>query len=493
MALEFNEKQQEAVSKINDFIAQNIYKIFYLLGYAGTGKTFLMARLLKDFLRNANIDRIIICAPTHQALKVIESYIKSSLSPREQKEFQSKINFMTLHKLLEFKPVVMNENGLKVFKPTRESKFLKQIENKIIIIDESSMIPKNMVVHLKKYTDLYPIKLIVLGDDAQLPPIGEPFSSIFNVGKKYKYHILLDQIMRTNSPDIKNVCGIIRNWDQDESLAKLLLPIHNKKGDFKLYHKKSKPKETTWFKNFIKKINSKEIPIILTWSNPQADYYNKIIRKYIHKSANLENYVKGDCAILNNYYSSPVDNSNFYTSDMISIISVSIEEKLLFDWSTLSNPNPKTLCDKELNIMVKKFSKHSSKMKIDNLLVNKVSTNSTFRNNQTYTVKTINRQDLDRYASMLKLVKEHIKSFFEKHKSDILTTKLWDIYHKFLIDPYAEIKFGFSITTHKAQGSTFGTVIVDVEDISSNPDIDEMQKALYTAAGRASNELSFLL
>ena len=486
MAYELNEKQQIAVNKLHDFVGQNIHKIFYLLGYAGTGKTFIIAKILNDFLMNNNIDKIIITAPTHQALNVIESYIKSNT-----KNNPAKINFMTLHKLLEFKPIIMNKNGEKIFNAIRESKYLKQMENKIIIIDESSMIPDNMVKHLKKYVELYPIKLIILGDCAQLPPIGETLSTIFNIKKKYEYHIQLDFIMRTNSPDIKDVCTIIRNWNRSDSLKKLLLPIHNRRGAFRMYHSicanKADPLKSTWFKKFAKKINSGENPIILTWTNPRADYYNSLIRKYIHKTTNLTTYAVGDCAIFNNYYLSPIDHSNFYTSDMIIIKNITTEEKILYNWIDLLVPNPKIIPHKNFNEILNKFLKYPQiKINIMNVMKLHSSTCSEYK------IKTICRQDLEKYNSMLKNIKEKIEFFFGKYGDEILTTKLWNVYHKYLIEPYAEIKFGYSITTHKAQGSTFGTVIVDFCDISENPDANELQKALYTAAGRASNELYFL-
>ncbi len=314
--MELNEKQKIAVSKINQFVGQNLEKTFYLLGYAGTGKTFLMTRIIKELLAEKKINCFYICAPTHQALNVIQSSFKSNLSITEQIEYISNINFMTIHKLLEFRPIIVTENGSKIFKSTQESKFLKQLDDNLIIIDECSMISVDMIVTLKKYTDTYPIKIIFMGDRKQLPPVNETESQIFlSIPKKYDYYVLLDEIMRTKSPEIKQVCEIIRNWNQSDNLMKLLLPIHNKKKSFKLYHKKENHIEANWFKTIISKISSNEMPIILTWKNITADNYNNIIRKYIHKKKYKDDYMIGDYAIFNNYYKSPNDNTAvFYTS-----------------------------------------------------------------------------------------------------------------------------------------------------------------------------------
>jgi DNA replication protein DnaC len=150
MTHSFNKKQQLSVDKINEFISQNVEKKFYLFGYAGTGKTILISNVTMQLIADNKMDHIFICAPTHKALNVIESYFRSNFDPIKQKELMTKISFMTIHKLLEFKPIIANEDGSKIFKSTKESKFLKQMDNKLIIMDECSMISEDMVTQLDK-------------------------------------------------------------------------------------------------------------------------------------------------------------------------------------------------------------------------------------------------------------------------------------------------------------------------------------------------------
>ena len=490
-----NEKQKLGVDKVNQFISQNIDKYFYLLGYAGTGKTLLIGKIIRDLLYANKMDHIFVCAPTHQALYVMESYLKSNLAPNEQIDFLTKMSFMTIHKLLEFKPVIMAEDGSKIFKSSKESKFLKQMEDKLIVIDECSMISKEMITELNKYIDLYPIKVLFLGDKAQLPPVHENESIIFStIPKNYKHYILLDEIMRTKSPEIKEVATIIRNWNQKDLLNKLLLPTHNKKKAFKLYHKKPNQLEATWFKNFIAKLDKGQIPIILTWRNATANMYNRIIRKYVHKVTDLNNYVVGDYAMFNNYYTSPDDGSSFYTSNMIKILNINTESKILFNWNTIVLSEPKTIIDKGLNILVKKIAKLKNEFHVNSFTVERIYTDVKYAiAGKTYLVQTIQRSDLEEYQEMLRVTQEHIEFYYKKYKSEPHANKLWDIYHKRLVEPFAELSFGYSITTHKSQGSTFDSVYVDVDDMSQNPDLVELQHMLYTAATRCSRELGFLL
>lgn len=498
MSLKLNVKQKQAQDKIYEFITQPTNKIFYLLGYAGTGKTFLMSNVVKDLLFTNKMEHIYICAPTHKALNVLESFIKSNMTIVEQINYLTRLSFMTIHKLLEFKPIITAEDGSKVFKSTKESKFLKKMEDKLIVIDECSMISKDMVINIQKYIELYPIKIIFMGDRQQLPPVGESESLIFQtIPTEYEYHILLDEIMRTKSKDIKEVCSIIRSWNKKDSLGKLLTPIyHRNNKTFRFYKKMPNYLEAPWFKNFIKELANGTIPIILTWRNSMADYYNTIIRKYVHKSKdiNLNNYVVGDCAMFNNYYSSPKDGSNFYTSDMIKIIGIEVEEKILYDWKQILILEPKTFLEKEFNTLVKKIGNNLDQFRIDIFTAERIHSDVTnVVQGQTHIIQAIHRDDIEKYQETRERIQTHIEFFFKKHKTEHLASKLWDTYYKKMVDPFAEISFGYSITVYKSQGSTFGTVLVDMDDLNSLQDQEDLKKALYTAAGRAADKLGFLV
>lgn len=494
-----NSKQSLAVEKINEFINQTDLFIFYLMGFAGTGKTFLMSNIIKNLLIEKKLDHIHICAPTHTALNVIESYFRANFIdvPIDHKSY----SFLTIHKLLEFKPVIMDKDGSKKFQSKNESKFLKQITSKLIIIDECSMISKEMVQRLSIYSSLYSIKIIYMGDKKQLNPISEVqsliFTSIPTIPTPYPYYILLDEIMRTNSPDIKDVCTQIRKWDPTSPLGDLILPIHQRKSpnkSFKLYHKKQPFSSNTWFKHFIQKLSSNQVPIIITWQNIPADQYNQLIRQHIHKDvpgANLSNYVINDVLMFKNFYSTS-DQVRFYTANMVKILHIKTEEKTLFDWESLIVPNPTDSLNKGLNSMIGIINKKHN-FKIDTMGVNRINACTNEMDNHTCIIQSINRVDLEEYEQMLNLIKGQFKLFYEKYRSSKLIQKLWEIYHDKLINPYASINYGYAITGHKAQGSTFHTVYIDVNDICKNNNLSEMKKLLYTSSGRASESLNFLM
>uniref|UniRef100_A0A6C0CAL8 UvrD-like helicase C-terminal domain-containing protein n=1 Tax=viral metagenome TaxID=1070528 RepID=A0A6C0CAL8_9ZZZZ len=517
--MQLNSKQLISLEKIKKFVGQNNEQYFYLLGYAGTGKTFMTNIFVNELITSNVISHVYICAPTHTALNVLECYFKSNELNKNNKE---KMTFMTIHKLFGFIPLISNKDGKQKFISKNQPKMLKKIKNKLIIIDECSMISKDIVVSIDKYVRSCPeAKIIFLGDSAQLPPVKEPLSVIFSqIPEKYEFHIIMDEMMRTKSDDIKTVATIVRTWNRRDNLGKLLVPVYKNATNpktFKLYYKSDDHVKSSWFKSYMRKIKAGKSPIILTWKNSTSDMYNNIIRQHIHKTQKLDelnNFKVGDYAMFTKYYCAKllpteekkddeepdVANTYFYTANMIKINSVANKNKQIHDWGTALMVEPQTGIDFAYNKLIKKISKMNMTFKIDVFQAQRLENSSNYAVNPSekitsgsYIVQTISRDDLEEYQNVLSVVRKHFEFFFTEHKSNSHNERLWKIYHTKLIKPYAELSFGYSITTHKSQGSTFDAVMVDGQDICDNPNGSEAIKALYTATTRASNELAFLI
>ena len=67
-------------------------------------------------------------------------------------------------------------------------------------------------------------------------------------------------------------------------------------------------------------------------------------------------------------------------------------------------------------------------------------------------------------------------------------TKKWHLFWK-LKDAFNDIAYGYALTAHRSQGSTFERVFVDAGDIQLNRKSSERSKCLYVACSRASKEL----
>lgn len=163
------EQQAEAMAKLGTFLADpSEQKVFLLNGYAGTGKTSLVAAMVKA-LRSLGQNTILL-APTGRAAKVLSHYA-------EQPAY-------TIHKrIYRQKSQAEPSFGLS-FNTHKDTLF---------IVDEASMIATrsghetafgtgNLLDDLVRFVfSGTRCHLLLMGDQAQLPPVGESESNALNV------------------------------------------------------------------------------------------------------------------------------------------------------------------------------------------------------------------------------------------------------------------------------------------------------------------------
>jgi len=92
-----NEEQKEIFDKITS-IKLHTFSQSLLTGYSGTGKTFLVTKIIEEILFKNKGIKIAITAPTNKAVRVLKNL--SSIS-----ETHSRVEFNTLHSLLGLKRI----------------------------------------------------------------------------------------------------------------------------------------------------------------------------------------------------------------------------------------------------------------------------------------------------------------------------------------------------------------------------------------------------
>ena len=99
--------------------------------------------------------------------------------------------FCTIHSALRLKRDIDPASGVVSFKPDPYNDNIPLDKVGFLIIDEASMVNKEILSYIEKNTK--DIKVIFIGDEGQLPPVGEPFSPVFHA----EYPILeLTEIIR---------------------------------------------------------------------------------------------------------------------------------------------------------------------------------------------------------------------------------------------------------------------------------------------------------
>ncbi len=147
------------------------HKLSVLTGGPGTGKTTTLNGIIRVFEMKGI--SYALAAPTGRAAKRM-----SEVTGREAK---------TLHRLLEYK----TQNGENIFLKSHKN----QLEYNAVIVDESSMVD---VLLLRALFDAMPItaNLILVGDAAQLPPIG-PGKAFKEIIESHKVPVItLNEIFR---------------------------------------------------------------------------------------------------------------------------------------------------------------------------------------------------------------------------------------------------------------------------------------------------------
>lgn len=149
--IDYTEGQIKALSDIQNLIDTDNQGYYLLAGYAGTGKTTIAENIAR-YAQLKGRDSVVL-APTNKAAKVLNDKLKAAGVKSEAS---------TIHKAIYGEP-----NPL-----TGEWVIGSEIKNSVLIIDESSMISKELMEDLMTSTKRNNI-LIFMGDSFQLEPVGE--------------------------------------------------------------------------------------------------------------------------------------------------------------------------------------------------------------------------------------------------------------------------------------------------------------------------------
>lgn len=132
-----------------------------LTGYAGTGKTFLMSSVAEQHRRMRR--KVVLTAPTHKAVAVLRRKVLAA---------GLDVDCITIHSLLGLQPKA-DKAGTKLIR--RKGAKIPAVD--VVIVDEASMIGLDLIHHIERW--LSHAFVLYVGDPAQLPPVGEARSPVF--------------------------------------------------------------------------------------------------------------------------------------------------------------------------------------------------------------------------------------------------------------------------------------------------------------------------
>jgi ATP-dependent exoDNAse (exonuclease V) alpha subunit len=455
-----NDDQRKAFDILKDFIYDRKNDDIYVLkGWAGTGKTYCVSILVRYVLDviypDKNWYKIAVTGPTNKSVRVIKK-TTGIKNPR--------VVFQTIHKMLGLTERI-TQDGQQEF--VNQGDFVPQIEKtKLLIIDEVSMLNDDLFHEILRYRDK--VKIICMGDPAQIPPVGKPDCIPFRDELSEMYGIKtieLKTIMRQkgDNPIIDTSVTIRSDLENPYVNTGNSSKINEKGEGIEIININSSDRRTTfqdilssYFKTEEFKEDS-EYSKIIAWRNKTVETMNNLVRKVIYGEENIGYKILiGEKLIANN----PIMEMNqilFNTNDEFSVEKFEIKtEKVRVEGEEGS---------------LKYYETEVSFLNDDDKKIH-------------YYIDILH-EDSESYFNVLagKLKKIAI----EKRGKE----KSWIKYYDFL-RRFADVSYAYAITAHKSQGSTYNTAFVLEDDIDVNTNIVERNRIKYTAYTRSSKKLYVL-
>jgi exodeoxyribonuclease-5 len=440
------QEQNELLLHLSSYLqSPHIPSAFVLKGFAGTGKTTLVSTLVKTLPTLGQ--QVVLLAPTGRAAKVLSQYT-------QQPAF-------TIHKFIYHPPKKGQGFGQLKVRPNKG-------KNVLFIVDEASMISdksqgtalggKSLLDDVVSFVkDGYKCKLLFIGDTAQLPPVGSSGSPALEpdyLEKNYDLDVsafMLTQVIRqakdsailTNATQIRGlqedapeatpqldtspeVIRLVDGYDIEEALSSA--------------YSQGQTEDTTF----------------IVRSNKRANQYNQQIRsRVLWKEDEIST---GD-------YLMVVKNNYFWLSEKSKPGFIANGDIL----EILELRNRNHLYDLDFVDATVRLVDYPNEPAFETkLLLNSLS---------------VDGPSLP-YSENKRLYEE-----IEQEHQDI--PNKWKRYQAISNNPYLnalQVKFGYAVTCHKAQGGQWKNVFIEQSYLPDGVDIEYL-RWLYTAFTRATEKV----
>ncbi len=459
--MELTPQQNHVFEQIQEFMKSDA-SVFILRGYAGTGKT-TMVKVIADYLVQSRY--VSLMAPTGRAARVLAT--------------KTGYPAVTIHKAIYEKACVVSKKVIDVAES--EFKFVFPIRkcehdgNVAAIVDESSMVCSRKIEHelfvfgtdnlLEDLLDFvrpdYGGKVIFVGDPAQLPPVGEPYSNALRA-EYFKERGLkvveaeLTEVLRQKGDSI-----ILKNAMMIRDILKM------EKRNNLVFEEKEDDVETVPSGEFLNKYleyrkqSSRQDSVVICYSNKSASRYNKDIRTSLY-GGDVPLRVNDIVLITQNNYRLGRMNGEF-----VPILEVGARTQQSAPVYAQVGSEKKRIVITINFVQVTVPDANNVPMTcmlIEDLLTSDHATISIDDNRALYINFCIRNP--------------HLKQGTEEFADALMS----DIYYNAI-----RAKYGYAVTGHKCQGGEWGKVFVDYTDRTGLDD-DSLRWA-YTATTRAQKTL----
>lgn len=457
---EMTEKQEDVSKLLFLFlISKDPQSVFLLRGYAGTGKTILVAALVRVLHKLKK--EVVLLAPTGRAAKV----------------FSVNAGFIayTIHKQIYRQRSLMSENSHFDLDKNKS-------RSALFIVDESSMVSVRqdersifgsgfLLRDLLKYVySVSGCQILFVGDDAQLPPVGDEESPALmpSFFKKQGYNVWEFQLKDVMRQEKKS--GILANATNLRTLLS--------KG-----RTNSLPRITfSCFTDIIKMHGNEVIEklqqsyekvgtdqtIVLTRSNKQANVYNEGIRSTFFGREEL--LTRGDIVM--------IVRNNYFWTEQLSLKLATEKSKEKVPMNFIANGDiAEVLC---VSDYLEFYGLHFADVRLR------------FPDYDNFEMKVRVLLDVLHSEGPMLSVEKNKQLFngvLEDYADEYDKRKRMK---KVQMDPNfnaLQLKYAYAVTCHKAQGGQWSNVFIDQGWLPSESVDINYYRWLYTAFTRATKHL----
>ena len=150
-----------------------------LAGFAGVGKTTVVAQLLQEALdSDGDGMQVLVAAPTHQAVSVLAAKVPEGADAR------------TIHSALGLK-MVEREDGTMILSPSSKGGGKPLRDYGLAVVDEASMLSRELFARILSARGR--CRVLFVGDPAQLPPVDNQNAG--SVSPVFEHDIVPTQFM----------------------------------------------------------------------------------------------------------------------------------------------------------------------------------------------------------------------------------------------------------------------------------------------------------
>lgn len=453
----YNKEQQSAIVNAVSFLKTNTDPTQYYVieGKAGTGKTTIAKEILKEF----EDEQIYVAAVSHKAKGVIKSSFGDDTRGKK---------FFSIAGLLGMKGINDNDTQTTKFQVGLKVPLLDN-PPALLVIDEASMITEDV---LKKIIDINsslsrPFQMLFLGDIGQIQPIRDEQSEFYRTHKdllnkksdifnsKHKSK-LITRVRQGEANPILPYADYF--WENSQKENPELNPTQHivrnnqitDKGSLLFSNSESEVLNSVIkaVKNAVKKGLTNHVKIVTYHVNEKTELNQKIHEALFGKDSDYSN---GDMLILNSPYDLPDVNATMENSSEIQIKSIQDTD-------------------------VDEFGVHTLYLE-----TNGTAYTRTGNEQKDCVIQVVSRNDIGLYNQKL----QELASYAKRQTNRALKKQAWSDFWEYK-GRYADVDFGYAITAHKSQGSTYDIVVVDEKDIMGTTATSNQEKSelIYTALTR---------